>query len=99
MNYLYIAKGSAGEVRCQLYAALDIGYLNIEKFKYLKGLAEDCSRLLYSFIEKIKLNGRLGLQNTLAERKDPLEEFLGGYGYVKKDGRMVPPEKEQDLNI
>lgn len=29
LNYLYIAKGSAGEVRAQLYVALDIGYLNI----------------------------------------------------------------------
>jgi four helix bundle protein len=34
LNYLYIAKGSAGEVRAQLYAAYDIGYLNIETFKY-----------------------------------------------------------------
>lgn len=28
-NGVYIAKGSAGEVRRQLYAAFDIGYLNI----------------------------------------------------------------------
>ena len=26
LNYLFIAKGSAGEVRAQLYAALDIGF-------------------------------------------------------------------------
>ncbi len=26
LNYLYIAKGSAGEVRAQLYVALDTGY-------------------------------------------------------------------------
>jgi len=93
LNYLYIAKGSAGEVRAQLYAALDIGYLNIETFKYLKGLAEDCSRLLASFTEKLKERGQLGMQNKLADRKDPLKEFLAGYGYVEKDGRMVPPEK------
>ena len=36
VNYLYIAKASAGEVRAQLYVALDAGYLNIEMFKYLK---------------------------------------------------------------
>ena len=34
VNYLYIAKASAGEVRAQLYVALDAGYLNIEMFKY-----------------------------------------------------------------
>ena len=34
LNFLYIAKGSAGEVRAQLYVGLDVGYLNIETFKY-----------------------------------------------------------------
>ena len=34
LNYLFIAKGSAGEVRAQLYVVLDIVYLNIETFKY-----------------------------------------------------------------
>lgn len=29
INYLFIAKGSAGEVRAQLYTAVDVGYLNI----------------------------------------------------------------------
>ncbi len=28
LNYLFIAKASAGEVRAQLYVALDVGYLN-----------------------------------------------------------------------
>ena len=45
INYLYIAKASAGEVRAQLYIASDVGYLRTEEFKYLKGLAEECSRL------------------------------------------------------
>src|SRR3989338_10180221 len=44
LNYLYIAKASAGEVRAQTYAASDIGYINIETFKYLKGLVLECSR-------------------------------------------------------
>lgn len=34
LNYLYIAKASAGEVRAQLYIALDVGYLDIEIFKW-----------------------------------------------------------------
>lgn len=34
LNYLFIAKGSAGEVRAQLYVALDCGYLNLETFKH-----------------------------------------------------------------
>ncbi len=62
LNYLFIAKGSAGEVRAQLYVALDAGYLNIETFKYLNGLVLDCSRLLSSFINKVKTGAQGGLQ-------------------------------------
>ena len=37
------AKGSAGEVRSQLYAALDAGYLNKEEFNEIRDLAEKAS--------------------------------------------------------
>ena len=63
LNYLYIAKGSAGEVRAQLYVALDAGYLNIETFKYLNELVLGCSKLLSSFIEKLKTSQFQGLQH------------------------------------
>jgi four helix bundle protein len=62
LNYLYIAKGSAGEVRAQLYAAHDIGYLNMETFKYIKSLAEECSKLISTFIRKLKDSPHVGLQ-------------------------------------
>ena len=62
LNYLYIAKGSAGEVRAQIYAAHDIGYLNIETFKYLNWLALDCSRLIASFIKSLKSSPVAGHQ-------------------------------------
>lgn len=35
LNYLFIAKGSAGEVRAQLYVMFDAGYLNMQTFKCL----------------------------------------------------------------
>lgn len=62
LNYLFIAKGSCGEVRAQLYIALDVGYLNLETFKYLNGLAIECSRLIHSFIQKLKSSEIAGLQ-------------------------------------
>lgn len=68
INYLYIAKGSAGEVRAQLYIALDVGYLNIETFKYLNELVIECSRLLQSFIEKVKGGSQQGTQFKRAEK-------------------------------
>jgi len=78
VNYLYIAKGSAGEVRAQLYAAHDIGYLNIEKFEYLKKKAEEVSRLLNSFIKAVKSSPHGGLQRKreLTKREREAEEFM-----------------------
>ena len=76
LNYLFIAKGSAGEVRAQLYIALDVGYLNIEMFKYLNGLVLDCSRLIQSFAEKVKGSERQGMQFKRAEREDPVEAII-----------------------
>ena len=69
VNYLFIAKGSAGEVRAQLYVMLDSGYLNIETFKYLNSLAIECSRLLSSFISKVKISEVKGLQYKKGIRK------------------------------
>jgi len=75
LNYLYIAKGSAGEVRAQLYVALDVGYLNIEKFKYLNGLALDCSRLVQSFSEKVKTGMKGGMQFKPGEKVYEIKEL------------------------
>jgi len=62
LNYLFIAKGSCGEVRCQLYVALDAGYLNDETFERLKHLSEDCVVLVWRFIQSVKASGVGGLQ-------------------------------------
>ncbi len=76
INYLYIAKGSAGEVRAQLYIALDIGYLNIETFKYLNNLAKECSRLIQSFTEKVKGGSKIGTQFKAIEKPDFAKEIF-----------------------
>ena len=76
INYLYIAKGSAGEVRAQLYVALDVEYLNIETFKYLNNLAQECSRLIQSFAQKVKDGARQGSQFKRIQKADPMKELL-----------------------
>lgn len=73
LNYLYIAKASSGEVRAQLYAALDIGYLNIETFKYLNNLVGECSKLTASFIRGLKVSKFGGLQFKKEKTKRQLE--------------------------
>ena len=73
LNYLYIAKASAGEVRAQLYAAYDIGYLNIETFKFLSSLVLDCSRLIASFIKALKSSEVMGHQFKREKTKSQIE--------------------------
>ncbi len=77
-NYLYIAKGSAGEVRAQLYVAYDVGYLNIETFKSLKSKAEECSKLLSTFIKGVKSSPHQCLQRKreLSKEDRDTEDFL-----------------------
>lgn len=113
INYLFIAKGSCGEVRAQLYVALDCGYLNIETFKYLNGLALECSRLIYNFIQSVKASEFKGLQykhekkpvkmpehlKKLLEDKPELRKY-----YDEKTGqvewwRLAEDEEKKDGNI
>lgn len=61
-RYLTYAKGSAGEVRAQLYVALDAGYLEQPGFSEVLALAERCSRQLsrlITYLQRPKGNRRL----------------------------------------
>lgn len=49
-RYLYIAKGSAGEVRAQAYIALDEGYITQQQFDQIYALSEETGRLIGGFI-------------------------------------------------
>lgn len=50
VQFLAVAKGSAGEVRSQLYIALNQGYLSEGQFKELSQKAAEISRLLSGLI-------------------------------------------------
>ncbi len=73
INYFYIAKGSCGEVRSQLYIAQDVGYIDISKFRYGIGLCDECSRLIQSFIYKVKSGGKEGIQFKREKTKRQIE--------------------------
>ncbi len=73
LNYLFIAKGSCGEVRAQLYVALDTGYLDQETFKRLKFEIEECSKLVSNFIQSLKVSKFQGLQYKQAKTREQQE--------------------------
>ena len=56
-RFLRMAKGSSGEVRSQLYIALELGYLDSADFEAVKIKAETLSKALSGFI------GYLGRRN------------------------------------
>ncbi|MGH2582299.1 MAG: four helix bundle protein [Anaerolineales bacterium] len=53
-DYLGHAKASAGEVRSQLYAAVDLGYLSKEQFAKSLTLVQMCSKQIHGLISYLK---------------------------------------------
>jgi len=54
LDYLGRSKASAGEVRCQLYIALDLKYLAQEQFEQVFDLADKSSRQIARFIDYLE---------------------------------------------
>jgi four helix bundle protein len=58
INFLGMARASAGEVRAQLYIASDQKYITEEQFQKACVLAEKCSRQTSKFISYLEANPR-----------------------------------------
>jgi len=54
IDFLGRAKGSAGELRAQLYVALDAGYIDSAGFENLHPQAIKCSRQISNFIWSLR---------------------------------------------
>ncbi len=60
IQFLYIAKGSCGELRSQMYRALDRAYINETEFNLIKADLQKISGLLQkliSYLETTELKG------------------------------------------
>ncbi len=57
-RFLSIAKGSAGEIKAQLYVALDQGYINQDSFNIVYEAADKVTRLLGGFIRYLSTDKR-----------------------------------------
>lgn len=53
-NFLYIAKGSCGEVRSMLYLALKFCYIDEKQFNISYDLSVEISKLLSGFIKSLE---------------------------------------------
>ncbi|MEW6216241.1 MAG: four helix bundle protein [Candidatus Bipolaricaulota bacterium] len=53
-QFLYNARGSAGEVRSLLYLARDQDYITAEEFDRVSALAEEVSKALFGFIRYLQ---------------------------------------------
>lgn len=79
LNFLYIAKGSCGEVRSQLIRANDVGYLTSEEFDELYSECRKLSAGIMNFIKEIKASDLTGAK---------FKEFNGSK--VQEDWRKEP---------
>ncbi|MDO8609175.1 MAG: four helix bundle protein, partial [bacterium] len=52
-HFLFIAKGSCGEVRSMLYIALELNYISQNNFNNLYNLTIEISKILSGFIKSL----------------------------------------------
>jgi four helix bundle protein len=91
IQFLYIAKGSCGEVRCQLQIACDQGYISQQEYA---GLCQKCkliSGMLSNFIAHLQTTSYRGEKVSRPKRlayqqdKQKLEKFFAEHGVKLPD--------------
>lgn len=82
--FLYIAKGSCGEVRAQSYVALDQKFLSPVECTEINDLARMISVMIYRLIESLKVSKFKGLKYKQVEKKEDGEFEKLFRQYAKK---------------
>jgi four helix bundle protein len=60
IHFLATAKGSAAEVRCQLYVAIDQGYVQEDIFVELNALASETGNMIGGLMKYLRFSGYKG---------------------------------------
>jgi len=84
IQFLYIAKGSCGEVRAQLMIACDLGYVQRQKYDSLNGEARRISAMLANLIRYVKSSGYVGPKRKSTAKPEPTE-------FQKLMDNYIPP--------
>ena len=69
MHFLATAKGSAGEVRSQLYVALDQDYITTTDFEYLHDGVTQISRMIGGLMSYLRRSGIKGTKYKKLDRE------------------------------
>lgn len=69
IQFLYVAKGSCGEVRSQLYRAFDAGFINEETFTRMLNETLSLNKGILNFIKSLKSSAVTG---TKYQKTNPL---------------------------
>jgi len=74
VRFLDIAKGSAGEVRSQLYVAFDQGYITAEEFEKTRSVTWETSKIIGGLIGYLERNAaQYTVRETGLENDKPTE--------------------------
>lgn len=71
LQFLYVAKGSCGEFRSQLYRCLDRHYINEEEFQQLFEMSREIIVLLQRLIEYLETSTMKGNKYKTREQVNP----------------------------
>jgi four helix bundle protein len=68
IQFLSTAKGSAAEVRCQLYVAVEQGYVDANEFTELSELAAETERIIGGLMNHLRNSRYKGTKYKTAEK-------------------------------
>lgn len=78
IEYLGRARASGGELRCQLYIALDLDYITQEQFASLSGLCDKCCRQMSRLISYLESEGAYRLREEQFLQYDAVADPVEG---------------------
>ena len=77
-KFLWIAKGSAGEVVSQLYTAIDVGYVTGDEAADVAEQARHCAYLIYQFIQSLKSSAITGQRYKTSQTSPAFAKATAG---------------------
>jgi four helix bundle protein len=71
VQFLYISKGSCGELKSQLFRALDVEAISPAEFNELMNEADEISKMLVGFIKYLQGSEVKGAKYYVPSKEDP----------------------------